>query len=102
MEKIIVAFAVLSSVFASPVPQWEEETNVPSIVGGVIATVGDFPSIISLQLNGLHWCGGSLLNSKTVVTAAHCVYGENTTALTIRAGSLVRVLVRLSTIHSHI
>lgn len=87
-KSFVVALAALSAVSASPVPQWDE-TNNPEIVGGVPAVAGDFPFIISLQSNGAHFCGGSLLDSTTVLTAAHCADGQTTTGLTVRAGSLV-------------
>ncbi|MBC7459027.1 MAG: serine protease [Bdellovibrionaceae bacterium] len=44
------------------------------IVGGMPAKQGDFPYIVSLQANGFgHFCGGSLIANKYVLTAAHCV-----------------------------
>ena len=47
------------------------------IVGGTIATPGEFPYQISLQRSsGSSWsqsCGGSIYNEKTILTAAHCV-----------------------------
>jgi len=87
-KSFVVGLAALSVVTAAPVAQWDE-TNVPAIVGGVPAVAGDFPFIVSLQKNGAHFCGGSLLDSTTVLTAAHCADGQTTTGLTIRAGSLV-------------
>ncbi|KAF3052402.1 hypothetical protein E8E11_011617 [Didymella keratinophila] len=88
-KSFVIGLAALSVVTAAPVAQWDE-TNVPAIVGGVPAVAGDFPFIVSLQKNGAHFCGGSLLDSSTVLTAAHCADGQTTSGLTIRAGSLNR------------
>ena len=41
------------------------------IVGGVEATKGEFPFIVSLQSSyGSHFCGGSLIKKNWVLTAA--------------------------------
>jgi secreted trypsin-like serine protease len=42
------------------------------IVGGVDSRIEDFPYQVSLRYNREHWCGGSILNADTVITAAHC------------------------------
>ncbi|KID81821.1 Peptidase cysteine/serine, trypsin-like protein [Metarhizium guizhouense ARSEF 977] len=58
------------------------------IKGGEDAKEGEFPFIVRLNFpgNGEILCGGSLLDSTTVLTAAHCVVA--TEAISVRAGSL--------------
>jgi len=50
-------------------------TSVERIVGGKVVPNGGAPHQIALHRTGTFICGGSLIASRTVVTAAHCVYG---------------------------
>eukprot|EP00058_Branchiostoma_floridae_P004012 XP_002589500.1 hypothetical protein BRAFLDRAFT_88359 [Branchiostoma floridae] len=43
------------------------------IIGGFEATPGSVPWQVSLQRSGSHFCGGTLLNSQWVLSAAHCL-----------------------------
>uniref|UniRef100_A0A8C6PMQ9 Zgc:100868 n=1 Tax=Nothobranchius furzeri TaxID=105023 RepID=A0A8C6PMQ9_NOTFU len=59
------SFNVLSSVCGQP------PLNT-KIVGGQVASAGSWPWQVSLQTT-YHFCGGSLINSQWVLTAAHCL-----------------------------
>jgi trypsin len=77
-------FAALSTKVAA-------QDHDAKIVGGEDAVEGDFPYIVSLQYEnaGRHFCGGSLLDSTTVMTAAHCIVGKVSRHIKVKADILV-------------
>jgi len=57
------------------------------IIDGREAGTGEYPDLVSLQRNGNHFCGGTLVDKRTVVSAAHCFYGNTGTfGLAVVAG----------------
>jgi secreted trypsin-like serine protease len=55
------------------------------IVGGVEAIPNSWPWTVSLQLRG-HFCGGTLIDTRHVLTAAHCLTSTISSQLRVVAG----------------
>ncbi|XP_070509010.1 trypsin-like [Chironomus tepperi] len=65
----------------------------PRIVGGTNATIEEVPYQVSLRYCRTtcgHFCGGSIINQDTILTAAHCVDGDLPEWIAVRAGSDLR------------
>lgn len=62
------------------------------IIGGSKASQGDFPYQVSIRHSGWelgHFCGGSILDEEHVLTAAHCLHGQNPWDIKIIAGDVL-------------
>ncbi|KAK5989630.1 Serine protease SP24D [Cladobotryum mycophilum] len=60
------------------------------IIGGNQAEPDQFPFLVSLQENGQHFCGGSLISPFTVLTAAHCLndFNNDFSNITVVSGTI--------------
>ncbi|KAJ5379605.1 hypothetical protein N7509_012724 [Penicillium cosmopolitanum] len=56
------------------------------IVGGSTAATGQFPYQVSIQTSS-HACGGSIIDSQNILTAAQCVNDREASHLRVRVGS---------------
>lgn len=60
-----------------PLPRYNVDGTVqflPRIVNGTPAYLGEFPGKVSIQNRaGAHFCGGTIVDTMHIVTAAHCV-----------------------------
>jgi len=75
--KVSVFLGAIALVFSAATAQSKSSKLHMNIVGGVEASHGEFPFIVSLQANYMgHFCGGSLIKKNWVLTAGHCVSGK--------------------------
>jgi secreted trypsin-like serine protease len=101
-----LAFVCVVSAANAAIPSWTSATcgkskypdagdmNLPAgfIVGGEEARSNEFPWQVSLRrkaTNG-HFCGGSIISNRWILTAAHCVDGEDPTRLAVVVGDHTR------------
>jgi trypsin len=82
---IVLSLCIVGSL-AVPTPLRIDPALSWRVVGGGPAPEGTYPYIISLQYNGRHNCGGSIVSKNYVITAAHCVDGTSASSLTVKTG----------------
>ncbi|KAL7288898.1 hypothetical protein TKK_0016868 [Trichogramma kaykai] len=73
---LVFLFHCLAIVYAAP----------SRVVGGSDAPDGKYPYQVSLR-SPSHFCGGSILNDRWILTAAHCVLGRSGASVTVVAGT---------------
>jgi uncharacterized protein (TIGR03382 family) len=73
----VACLLLLSSAVASAGP-----TGEAPILGGTQAAVGDYPSVVVLEV-GQYLCTGTLIDKEWVLTAAHCLQGISLSSIRV-------------------
>ncbi|XP_017131041.1 trypsin-1 [Drosophila elegans] len=99
MCKLLLILSFSLSLYAQNRPD-------PRIVGGFPADIANIPYIVSIQLFGIHHCGGSIVSRQIILTAAHCLGEVSPRLLKVKVGGTSRnrkdgVLYSVAEVHSH-
>ncbi|XP_018580076.1 trypsin-like [Anoplophora glabripennis] len=86
LKSVVVVVALVSVVWGAPQSDSLDLDVDTRIVGGEATSIENHPYMVSVQRNDRHHCGGSIIASTWVVSAAHCFLRE-VEAYSIRAGS---------------
>ena len=82
---------MISTIFVASMPSFMSNTGrlLPAeIVGGQLAP-SPIPWQVSVQKYNSHFCGATILDNSTLLSAAHCFQGSNS-GVSIKAGSVSR------------
>ncbi|KAJ8969697.1 hypothetical protein NQ317_004130 [Molorchus minor] len=52
---------------------FHDSERLGKVVGGQNAGKGEFPWLVSITRRGGHFCGGTVINSRFILTAGHCL-----------------------------
>ena len=93
LTRLAVVVTCVGSLAMGAGPAVGAPTTEP-IIGGVTASITDFPWQVGLvstdpwptNFEG-QFCGGSIINARWIVTAAHCLSDYNLSQLTVFAGN---------------
>lgn len=83
------ALAMQAATMGAAHPATTRGTSEIMIVGGDEAKPAEVPYIVSLTTGDTHFCGGTLLDANTVITAGHCSLGMEPSEVKVRAGTNV-------------
>ncbi|XP_034935567.1 transmembrane protease serine 9-like [Chelonus insularis] len=81
MKSLATLVAVLSVVSAV------SARDISRVVGGTEAAEGAHPHQVSLRRGNSHFCGGVILNSYWIVTAAHCLVYTSPSSVSVVVGT---------------
>jgi len=92
MKTVIILSIIIAISLAQDIDEETTDVDVaPRVLGG--DSVGDrsrYPYQVSLRHNGKHFCAGAIIDSRNVITAAHCMdsYVYDKSDLEVVAGDL--------------
>ncbi|MEM7094939.1 MAG: serine protease [Actinomycetota bacterium] len=81
LRKLVIGLAAMLGVIAGVA------TGAGAIVNGTPSAPEARTYQVSLQSGGGHFCGGTIIDATTIVTAAHCLEGESASGISVLAGT---------------
>jgi secreted trypsin-like serine protease len=82
----VLGVALAAEIPAVPTTEWDGR-----IVGGSTAGVNQFPHKASLRSTAnAHFCGGSIISNRWVLSAAHCTVGRSAASTIVVVGATSR------------
>ncbi|KAF9807481.1 hypothetical protein SFRURICE_001086 [Spodoptera frugiperda] len=72
--RVLLLLLLISCAYGHRIKKQEKKQPNVGIIGGHKISIESVPYIASLRLNGtFHWCGGSIIHERFILTAAHCI-----------------------------
>ncbi|GAB0098079.1 trypsin [Sergentomyia squamirostris] len=108
MIHLVILSVLISCAFSATLKNDSSSFFEGRIVGGVPVAIQDYPYQVSVQKNDRHICGGSVISSYFVLTAAHCTNNFLSSVLkrySVRVGSTYQnsggTVFRIARIHQN-